>query len=91
MRHYSPYRRGVGGRHSEPANPTVARGSTQVWYHAAGKVHSLFIVCTVQYSKLILYCTPSPVIKVVWFGYTSQPTVRILPATMATNVVGWGL
>ena len=75
MRHYSPNRRGVGGRHSEPANPTVARGSPQGWHHAAGTVHILFIVCTVQYSKLILYSMSPPVIKMVWFGYTSQPTV----------------
>jgi hypothetical protein len=105
MRHYSPNRRGVGGRHSEPANPTVARGSTQGWHHAAGTVHIFFIVCTVvQYSKLILHSMSPPVIKVVWFGFgcTSKYTVSsgvgacfhfpvcILPATVAASMIGGG-
>ncbi len=54
------YRRGVGGRHSESANPTVARGSTQGWHHAAGTVHILFIVCTVQYRARTFKCLWGP-------------------------------
>ncbi len=74
------YRRGVGGRHSEPAYSTVARGSSQGWHHAAGTVHILFIVCTVQYSKLILYGMSPPATSnemMFWFGNRSHLSSRV--------------